>query len=477
MDLTTEEKEWLERRMLEHKLLYFSPYEKQQEFFAAGRTVRERLLMAGNQLGKSEAGAFETACHLTGEYPEWWIGRRWERPVRGWAVGETSLVTRDVSQKKLCGSPGVIADHGTGYIPKDRFVDKPSLSRGVTDAYDTIQVRHKSGGTSVLVFKSYEQGRQKMQGDSIDFGWCDEEPDEDVYSEIRTRTNATGGMVYTTFTPLKGMSAVVMRFLNEPSPDRHVVTMIIDDAKHISPEKRQQIIDSYAPHEREARTKGIPMLGSGRIFPYTEESVSCPTFQLDQIPPHWFKLWAIDFGIGHKFGAVLGLIDNDADCIYVHHAFKIADQLPIMHAKQIMFVAGAVPVAWPHDGNTREKSTGDNLAKVYKNEGLLMLPTHATWKEGGISTEKGILEMQQRFATGRLKISAHLLQMWEEYRLYHRKDGEIVKLHDDLMSALRILVMAKRFAKQVALGPITPGKSKPRNNGVADGMDFDIFQS
>jgi hypothetical protein len=92
-----------------NRLAYFDAYPKQREFFELGATKRERLLMAGNQLGKTEAGAFEAACHLTGRYPSWWKGRRWDRPVRCWFAGETSTAVRDTQQKKLCGEPGVDA--------------------------------------------------------------------------------------------------------------------------------------------------------------------------------------------------------------------------------------------------------------------------------------------------------------------------------------------------------------------------------
>src|SRR5580765_5776532 len=127
-----------------HRAAHFRPYKKQLQHFKLGKTKRERLFMAGNQLGKSDAGALETAYHLTGDYPDWWPGRVWKRPTTGWAAGETALVTRDVQQKKLCGTPGVTSLFGTGLIPKDRFADKPSMSRSATDAFDTIQVAHKS---------------------------------------------------------------------------------------------------------------------------------------------------------------------------------------------------------------------------------------------------------------------------------------------------------------------------------------------
>lgn len=462
-------------RALDYRKTYqqfydFQPYEKQKDFYALGATKRERLLIAGNQNGKTHAGAFEAACHLTGEYPDWWKGRRWDRPTKGWIAGETSLVVRDVQQKKLCGEPGVDELFGTGMIPKDLFADKPSLARGVTDAYDTIQVRHKSGGISVGRFKSYEQGRAKFQGESIDWGWPDEEPPEDVYAEFLTRTVATGGMLFTTFTPLKGRSSVVIRFLDEPSEDRGIISMTIEDALHISLEERAKIIAGFLPHEREARARGVPMLGEGRIFMMSEEAIS--ESPLTYIPAHWVKLWCIDFGIGHPFAAVLMLWDKDNDVIHLHHTIRISDALPIQHAFAMKQIGAAVPVAWPRDGTNREQTSGETLAAAYKKHSLLMLPHHATWPDGGVSTEAGILEMDERMRSGRFKVAAHLSDWFEEYRFYHRKDGMIVKIKDDLMSATRIGVMQKRSAKAVGLGGHVGLMATAT---TATGTDFDVF--
>lgn len=452
---------------------FFVPYPKQAEFFALGLTKRERLLMAGNQLGKTEAGAAETAYHLTGEYPDDWVGKRFDRPVRMWITGETGLLVRDVQQKKLCGAPGVESLFGTGYIPKERFLDKPTLARGVTDAFDTIQVEHRTNGVvdgvSTATFKSYEQGRAKFQGEPVDIIWCDEEPPADVYSEIVTRTNATNGIVFVTFTPLKGRSEVVVRYMDEPSPDRAIVIMTIYDALHYTPEQREKIMAGYPAHEREARAKGIPMMGSGRIFPYSEESII--EAAIDYIPAHWVKLWGIDFGIGHPFGAALILWDKDNDVIHVHATHRITDQMPIQHAYALKQIGAAVPVAWPQDGTAREKGTGETLASQYRKHGLSMLADHATWPDGGLSTEAGILEMQERMQTGRLKVAAHLSDWLQEYQMYHRKDGLIVKLNDDLLSATRIAIMMKRYARQVPLG--SQGVPRRRET-VAAGVDFDV---
>src|SRR5262249_196859 len=110
-----------------------------------------------------------------------------------------------------------------------------------------------------------------------------------------------------------------------------------------------------------------------------------------------------------------------------------------------------VPVAWPRDG-TERRDDGKPLSDHYKRNGLLMLPDHATWPDGGLSTEAGILEMDGRERSGRLKVASHLSDYFEERRFYHRKDGQIVKIRDDIMSATRIAIMMKRAAKSVQLG-------------------------
>ena len=264
------------QRAAENKLAHYRPYPKQAAFHEAGAKHRERLLMCANRFGKTMCGAAELAFHLTGDYPEWWNGKRFDKPVRAWAAGVTAETTRDVLQEKLIGPPFRESEWGTGMIPK-AAISGVATSRGIPAAIDTVNVRHISGGLSSLQFKSYERGREKWQGAALEVVYFDEEPDEGIYSEGLTRTNETGGIVFVCFTPLLGMSTVVQRFLSSSSashPDRAVVCATIDDAPHFSEADKARIVASYAPHEREARTKGIPVLGSGRIFPVKEETLA-----------------------------------------------------------------------------------------------------------------------------------------------------------------------------------------------------------
>ncbi|MBY0512064.1 MAG: terminase large subunit [Rhodospirillaceae bacterium] len=428
------------RRIDGRRLLFYRPYPKQREFHAAGAARRERLFMAGNQLGKTLAGGFEAAIHATGLYPAWWTGHRFAGPTVGWAAGVTGETVRESVQRVLMGRH---TDVGTGAIPQATIVDY-TAARGVADLMDTIEVRHVSGGTSLITLKSYEKGREKWQAETLDWVWFDEEPHAKIYTEGVTRTNATKGLVWITFTPLKGMSDVVKRFLLEPSADRHVTTMTIDDAEHYSPEERARIIASYDAHEREARTKGIPVLGSGRVFPVVEEMLREPQ---PVIPKHWARICGLDIGWDHPTAAVWLAWDRDTDVIHVTDCYRVREQTPVVHAAALKARGPWIPVAWPHDGLQHDRGSGVPIAQQYRDHGANLLGEKASFPDGSNGVEAGILELLDRMKTGRFKVAAHLNDWWEEFRLYHRKDGQIVKEGDDLMAATRYALMMLRFAQ------------------------------
>lgn len=189
-------------------------YVKHLEFFDAGRTHRERLFMAGNRVGKSDTGLYEDVLHLTGDYPSWWTGRRFECPVDLWLAGDTNLTVRDILQHKLLGKWG---EFGSGLLPRERFITH-TTKRGVADSVDTAFVRHVSGGVSNCSFKSYAEGRKNFQGTAKHVVHFDEEPPSDVYYEALLRTMIVpgceqGGIALVTFTPIEGWSEIIESFL------------------------------------------------------------------------------------------------------------------------------------------------------------------------------------------------------------------------------------------------------------------------
>ncbi len=189
-------------------------YPKHLEFFAAGAEHRERMFCAGNRVGKTIAGAYESALHLTGAYPDWWVGRRFSGPIEAWIAGQKSDTTRDIVQMELMGKWG---NFGTGMIPYAAIIDWTTKGRPA-QALDTVQVRHVSGGVSTLGFKNYSEGPDAFQGTAKHLIWFDEECSIEVYAEALIRTaivpgEEEGGIVLLTFTPLHGWTSVVDSFL------------------------------------------------------------------------------------------------------------------------------------------------------------------------------------------------------------------------------------------------------------------------
>lgn len=440
-----EDKELLEKLRAYKKLssewgLYlYSPYKKQIEFHNS--LFRERALVAGNQLGKTLSAAHEVAYHMTGLYPDWWEGKRFDSPVTVWMGSETAELTRDGAQTKLLGPQG---SFGTAAIPKSLLCD-PKMARGTPGCVELFAVKHVSGGLSQGVFKAYADGREKWQAGTVHIVWMDEEAPYDIYTEALTRTNATNGIIMATLTPLKGMSDVVIRFLKPPEgASVKAISMTIDDVDHYSEEKKKEIIASYPPHEREARAKGIPMLGSGRVFPIPEEYVVVDDF----VPPdHWKGLIGIDFGWDHPTAAVKLIYDPEKDCVYVTACYRQSREVPIYHAAAIK-PWGNYPVSWPHDALQHDKGSGEQLASIYRKHGLKMLSERAQFPDDrGNGVEAGIQEMLERMQTGRWRVFRSCHDWFEEFRSYHRKDGKIVKEREDILSASRYGLMMLRYAQ------------------------------
>jgi phage terminase large subunit-like protein len=473
---------------------YFSPVPKQIEFFAGGKDNHERLLMAGNGNGKTESAAYEVSRHLTCEYPPWWPGRVYNKPITMWIAGASAIAYRDAAQKKLCGQPGVDEAFGTGMIPREAFVEKPKTSRGAPDAYDSMQVRCKPGGRldesaiSRVVFKTYSQEREDWQGPDIDVFWADEEPPETHYSEGLARLRGRG-MSLMTFTPLLGPTAIVLKFLETDDvaePGRILTRMGINDALWYSEEERRRQIMGYPVHEREARANGTPLLGEGAIFATPIDDLLVPPVSLATVPIEWRKIWGLDFGIDHPFAAVLLAWDTEnavqgrpgdgpVGTVYALASIRMRNATPLVHAAAMKRIAADVPVAWPHDGHVRDRGSGEALSKIYIGEGLKMLPTHATHPTGGFSTEAGVADLNRYMEARQFKVSDNQPEWKQEYGTYHRKKGMIVKVNDDLMSATRIGMMMRRYARAVPLGGRIVGKAGASRIRIADGVDYDLF--
>lgn len=217
-----------------------------------------------------------------------------------------------------------------------------------------------------------------------------------------------------------------------------------DDVPHLTAEQKTALLASYPEHERDARAKGVPMLGSGAVFPIDEARITC---EPKEIPRHWPQIVGLDFGWDHPTAAVRLAWDRDADIVYVANEYRRAKEVPVIHATAVKGWGAWLPVAWPHDGLQHDKGSGEQLAQQYRDAGLKMLHEQASHEEGGNGVEAGIMELYERMRTDRLKVFKTCALWFEEFRTYHRAEGKIVKERDDLMAATRYGVMMLRHAR------------------------------
>lgn len=224
---------------------------------------------------------------------------------------------------------------------------------------------------------------------------------------------------------------------------------------HLDEKTKKELWDSTPPHLRRARSEGVPTQGSGAVFAVSESMFSYDKSQYEPFP-HWFRhLAGMDFGWDHPTAVVWGAYDTETDTVWIYDCYRQREGTPVTHAAAMRARGSWIPVAWPHDGLQHDKGSGLQIAEQYRMQGVAMLDEMAQYdklhqpgetQQSRTSVEAGLFDMLDRMQTKRLRVAAHLNDWWEEFRLYHRKDGRVVKEKDDLLSATRYLIMMLRFA-------------------------------
>lgn len=412
-------------------------YPKHLEFFRMGATKQERVFIAGNRVGKTLACGTEWTYHLTGLYPNWWEGFRFTGPIRLLASGNTHDTTRDILQLKMLGGTTDRPENiGTGLVP-GRLITGIVARTHVKGAIERATIRHSSGGESELWLRSYEQGRKIFEGFELHGFWPDEECPEDVYVEGQVRLMTSHGISTLTFTPLEGMTQLVISLMNTENAaaaSRGVVQCGWDDAPHLDAATKAKMFAKLPPHQRDARTKGIPSLGSGAIYPVPESEIIVKPFPL---PAHWARSYGMDVG-WNRTAAVWFAIDRDADVNYAYAEHYRGQAEPSIHADAIKargaWMSGAIDPA----ARGRSQVDGEQLLVTYREKGLNLTPANN-------AREFGIYETWMALSTGRLKVFTTCVNWLAEYRLYRRdENGQIVKEFDHAMDATRYWWMTGR---------------------------------
>jgi phage terminase large subunit-like protein len=488
----------LQYRQRYRRIDFYRPNTKQLEFHA--NVAPERALRAGNQTGKTTAAGAQMTFDALRRYPDWYTGHRFETPPKierpcdflGWVASTTSTTTRDGAQSKLLGDVRQHDGLGTGLIPLDNIVGRPTMARGISDFVDTVALRREGGGRALIRFKTYEMDRKVFQGEPVDEIWFDEDvsrDDDTIYGEALARLTTTRGRIICSLTPLLGISPLRKRFKERAGTGECAdILMTIYDAAvskggHILDEDIPAIIARYKDSERQTRAFGADLQGEGGVF---ETPIDRIKHNMDPatVPSFWRWMWALDFRHsgsttgGHPFAAVLGAWDRDTDTIFVMHAVRMLG-LAVNHVAKIKeHPMWDAPCAYPHDGGRGAGIiSGETVAQTYKKLGLNMRPTHATFLSGGFNFEAGITAMENRFANGGLLIASHLQDVFDEYANYHRVDGLVHKVDDDLLSAIRVLCMDIRNARAVSeFGRFKRQAEAGSQARLCAGLDFDLHE-
>lgn len=436
------------------KMKFYDPYGWQREFISESHRNQQLLAMTGNRCGKTYTGGYIMAVHLTGLYPDWWEGYRWDRPISAWAAGISTDTTRDILQSELLGQWNDPMKYGMGMIPKELIletVNKP----GVPGAVQAVLVRHVSGGVSTLVFKSYEMSQDKFMGTAIDLIWLDEECPKSIFTQCITRTATTGGITYLTFTPESGMTELVKDFMYDIKPGQHMVTASWDDAPHLDAKVKEQLMGAYTAAERAMRVSGQPSIGSGVVFPVREDKIVVEPFT---VPDHWMKIIGIDLGFDHPNAIATMAWDNEADVYYLIDEYSQRGETFSMHANAIRAKGGdKIPVVVPHDAFKRMggdgAGSGKKFVQLFQEFGLNVVmepfsnPPSLDGKSNN-SVEYGVNYMLNYMESGKFKVFTTCTKFLQETKLYCRNDGKINDRNDDMISATRYaMLMASRHAR------------------------------
>ena len=442
-----------------NQLKYFRPFEHQIKFF--GTSTDRRGILAANRIGKTVSTCYETAMHLTGQYPEWWTGKRFTKPITAMVAGEGWSQVALVLQNELLGSPDVklIESIGTGAVPRDCVVLDTMRNDGANCI--GVEIRHVSGGKSYLLFANYTQEVRQLQGFKLDLAVFDEQPPDDFFSEIVTRTATTQGMVLCSFTPLKGLNGLVSKFWNREQ-GYDFVRVSWDDVPEydawgepfLLQSTRQQLERDYLPHEREARIQGKPIMGKGAVFQLRE----WPTYKtgdynfLEMRNIH--RVISLDLGLVND-KTVISLLywDPYEKTAWLHRQIVVQgveEAVPTQYINHLLRpeVFGT-PIVLPADASTQGRYTmsSNSIRELFEQYELnvyekpIMNPPDT---QGRVTNHKsyGINAMRQMLEFGTFMINENCIDFLREAQNYYVDQQGRFSDPDDCIDSARYGLLA-----------------------------------
>lgn len=401
---------------------------------------RNRWVFGGNRSGKTECGAAETVYLARGTHPY----RKNKPNVFGWVVSPTAQVQRDVAQKKVLHylRPDWIAD----IVMTSGRKDSPQ-----TGVIDQIVVKNVFGGTSVIGFKSFDQGREKFQGSSLDFVWFDEEPPKEIYEECLMRVIDKRGDIFGTMTPLKGLTFLYEEiYLNRKNnPEIWYEFMEWADNPYLSPKEIKLMESTLDESTLQSRKLGRFCTREGLVYPEFDERVH--VVQPFPVPPEWQDNISIDPGLKNPLSAHWYAVDYD-DNVYVIAEHYAAGKDIDYHAQAIHAISESL--CWKRDGKGRVSALIDSaaqqrtlasqksVAELFYERDILANPRVEKDLFSGISRVKSYLNRGNGLPD--LYIFSSCPNLIREIKSYFWGSGDApVKRDDHAMDELRYYLMSR----------------------------------
>lgn len=466
-DTTEEDKQelyFLVKKRQEHKkynaLEYFEPHEWQKEFYKASKNHRYRFLSACNRVGKSLSMSYESAYALTGKYPDWWEGKRFNKPIKMWAVGNTTSQVTDILQALLIGTntvKGNLSENpnfGTGAIPRDDLVVSSAQKDGAR--LESISVRHynKYGeydGDSEIAFKACSQGQEAFAGATLDLVWEDETPPESpsvssltLYTELLQRVRTTKGLVVITATPDFGETPLVKKFIHSESPQEYMLTVSMYDSPLYTDEDIEQAKLEIPEYLHPAKIYGKPEVTSGAVFPYNIDAMVIDPIP---IPGDWIHVCALD--VGWSDPTVCTWVAMSPNKVFhVYDTYAKAEDVPAVHAQAIKSRGADIPLILPHDAQKSSNTSGETAYRAYRE----LLPNQAEYEtfynfktsdgKKNIRREAGFDLIRVIMREDRLKIFSTCKETIKQLKNYHVENGRVQERNDDFVDSLRYALIS-----------------------------------
>lgn len=406
-------------------------YIKHRKFFNSKKFLK--FFMAANRSGKTFAGLYEITAHLTGLYPTWWKGRRFDYAPTAIIAGSTWLQVKDVLQKKLLGED----ISGKGMMPLNLMGDI-TWYRGLDKQVSKMKIRHISGQWSTLQFKSYVQRRKAFEGFEADIIMLDEQAPLDIFNEcaVRTATVKKGGLMLMTFTPLDGFTKVVKLILKESESKSSLFGVFMagwDDVPHIPEASKAKILATTPDYLIPARTKGIPSLGLASVYKIVRKKITITNQEIKS--SNGKEFYAVS--VGWKNTAIVHfkqiITKTDKKLVIIHKVALIdSARLDLINKYTHKWQNGLIE---SHNHYLKKKST-ENFVDNLLEQNNTQLIIHDTDLEAGIEKTANFLRK------GNIKILDTLTLFFRQYEQYIRVDdkGTIETDDTEIMNCLRVAI-------------------------------------